>query len=218
MKGKSPNPTPGRGAHDAVDDDGPGSSRVVVLGAGGHGLVVADILLRAHPPRFEPVGFLDDDDALRGTEILGLPVLGDLRALRTVEHDLVVVAIGDNKARASVFSMLQERGERFAIAVHPSAVVAPDVAIGEGSVIVAGAVVNPGTVIGQNVIVNTAASIDHHGSIGSHVHIAPGAHLGGTVHVGDGTLIGMGATVVPGVRIGDWRFIKASSLVAEDLP
>jgi sugar O-acyltransferase (sialic acid O-acetyltransferase NeuD family) len=198
------------------DDDSARSSRVVVLGAGGHGVVVADILLRAQ--MHEPVGFLDDDDALRGTQILGLPVLGGLQGLPTIEHDLIVLAIGDNKARADLFSTLQEQGERFAIAVHPSAVVAPDVQIGEGSVIVAGAVVNPGTVIGQNVIVNTAASIDHHGSIGSHVHIGPGAHLGGTVHVGEGTFIGMGATVVPGVRIDAWRFIKAHSLVAEDLP
>jgi sugar O-acyltransferase (sialic acid O-acetyltransferase NeuD family) len=193
------------------------ASRVVVLGAGGHGLVVADIVLRAQQPRFELVGFLDDDEALKDTQILGSPVLGALRDLSTVEHDLIVLAIGDNKVRADLFSMLQGRGEKFAVAVHPSAVVAPNVRVGDGTVIVAGSVVNPGTVIGPNVIVNTSASVDHHGNIEAHVHIAPGAHLGGNVLVGEGTLIGMGATVVPGVRIGAWRFIKAGSLVAEDL-
>jgi len=182
--------------------------------------VVADVLsrMRGAGAAVTPVGYLDDNPALAGQSLLGLPVLGATVHLDTFAHDALIVAIGDNATRQHLFETLQSRGEHFVVARHPSAVVAPDVRIGLGSMICAGVVVNPGSIVGANVILNTGCTIDHHNHIDNHVHIAPGVHLGGDVSIGEGTLVGIGATVMPRRRIGDWSVVGAGALVRTDLP
>lgn len=194
--------------------------RVLILGAGGHAQVVADILRRMRESGADlmPIGYLDDDPALAGQRLLGLPVLGPITTLSSTVHDALIVAIGDNEVRRRLFQALQAQGERFVIAQHPRAVVAPDVTIGPGCMICAGVVVNPGSVIGANVILNTGCTVDHHNHIGDHVHIAPGVHLGGQVQIGEGTLIGIGATVMPQRKVGAWSVVGAGALVHTDLP
>jgi sugar O-acyltransferase (sialic acid O-acetyltransferase NeuD family) len=145
-------------------------------------------------------------------------VLGATALVRTEPHDGVVVAIGDNRTRAQVFSRLTADGEMLAVAEHPRSIVAEDVAVGNGSMICAGAVISTGSVIGANTIVNTGATVDHHASIGDHVHIAPGVNIGGEVRVGDGALVGLGAAVLPRVTIGAWSTVGAGAVVTCDVP
>ncbi|MDA2936711.1 acetyltransferase [Acidobacteria bacterium AH-259-A15] len=194
--------------------------RVLILGAGGHAQVVADILLRAHEvgTNCKPIGFLDSNSSLTGRAIMGLPVLGEFGQLPEFDHDAIIIAIGDNYTRASIFDSVQARGERFVNAVHPAAVLAPDVCLGEGVVICARVVVNTGTVIGDNVILNTGCTVDHHNHIGSHAHVAPGGHLGGDVRLGEGALIGIGSAIIPGRLVGDWAVIGAGAAVVKDVP
>jgi sugar O-acyltransferase (sialic acid O-acetyltransferase NeuD family) len=193
--------------------------RVLIIGAGGHGQVVADVLLSALSigSGIQPVGFLDDEESLRHQWRLGLPVLGSFDEHRRFDHDALIVALGDNSARASQFEYLLACGERFAIAQHPSAVLSANCEVGQGSMVCAGVVVSTGAIIGSNVILNTSCSVDHHNVIGDHVHIAPGARLGGHVTIGQGTLIGIGATVLPGCRVGSWSIVGAGAVVTEDL-
>ena len=194
--------------------------RVVILGAGGHAQVVADILLRAHDQGSSavPIGYIDDNSALAGQMRLGLPVFGTTAALPGVPHEAVVVAIGDNAIRRRVFESLLAQGEQFVTACHPRATVAPDVRLGAGCMVCAGAVVNPGSSIGAGVILNTGCTVDHHNQIGNHVHVAPGAHLGGEVIIEEGALIGIGATVMPRRRVGAWSVVGAAALVHRDVP
>lgn len=194
--------------------------RVLILGAGGHAQIVADILLRSHDAgsRAVPIGYLDDDPQLLDKTFLGLPVLGPLSHLAAVEQDAVIVAIGDNTIRRQLFEQLRQQGECFATAIHPRAILAPNAQVGPGTMICAGVVVNTGSVIGANVILNTGCTVDHHNRIGDHAHIAPGVHLGGEVTIGEGTLIGIGATVMPCCRIGAWSVVGAAALVHHDLP
>jgi sugar O-acyltransferase (sialic acid O-acetyltransferase NeuD family) len=195
-------------------------TRVLILGAGGHAQVVADILLRMQDEaaKFTPTGYLDDDPALKGQRLLGLPVLGRLTRLFEIPHEAVLVAIGDNATRQSIFDQLLIQGERSIIARHPSAVIAPDVRIGPGTMICAGVVVNPGSTIGANVILNTGCTVGHHNHIGDHAHIAPGVHLGGgDVHIGEGTLVGIGATVMPQRQVGAWSIVSAGAVVHSDV-
>jgi sugar O-acyltransferase (sialic acid O-acetyltransferase NeuD family) len=194
-------------------------TRVLILGAGGHAQVVADILWHMHEAGDDivPIGYLDDKPQLIGARLLGLPVIGMLHSLTTIDHDAAIVAIGDNRIRCRIFNEVSALGERMVIAQHPRAIVAPDASIGVGSMICAGAIVNPGSVIGSNVILNTACTVDHHNRVGDHAHIAPGVHLGGDVRIGDGTLIGIGATIIPQRSIGDWSAIGAGSVVTKSI-
>ncbi|MBA3942958.1 MAG: acetyltransferase [Herpetosiphonaceae bacterium] len=194
--------------------------RVLILGAGGHAQQVADVLLCAHEGDSDilPVGYLDDNPALQGQHFLELPVLGRLNDRLNIAHDAIIVGIGNNRIRQSLFEQARRDGECFAIACHPSAVIARDVVIGGGTLIAAHVVISPGTVIGENVILNSAATVGHHSHIGSHVHLGPGVHTGGEVRVGDGGFVGIGGIIMPQRRVGNESIVGAGTLVHDDVP
>lgn len=197
------------------------STRIVIIGAGGHGLIVAGILLasRAAEARApEVVGILDDNPALTGTRMLDVPILGPMTLLADIPHDGVIVAIGDNHRRQQIANQLVERGERLIIARHPNASIDPDAVIGPGCSISAGVVITPGARLGTGVIINTNASVDHGNVIDDFAHVSAGVALGGGVTVGARTLIGLGATVAPGRRVGADCIIGVGAVVVHDMP
>lgn len=194
--------------------------RVLILGAGGQGQIIVDALLRSQEAGGQaiPAGYLDDNAALHGQFQLGVPVLGGFARLKEIEHDAVVLAVGDNATRRALFERLRQQGERFITVRHPSAIIAPDVLIGPGSVLYANVVINTGSVIGENAILTTSCTIGHHNRIGSHTHIGPGVNLSGGVQVGEGTLIGAGAVAIPLCSVGSWSMVGAGAVIIRDLP
>ncbi len=194
--------------------------KIIVMGASGHGQVVADVLFQMWTKgrEMEIVGFLDDDAALTGTKVMGLNVLGKLADLPAMPHDCVILGIGDNVVRARLYAELKSAGKRFATAIHPTAVLAPDVVVSPGAVLCAGTVINTGGRVLENAILNTCASLDHHSVLEAHSHVAPGAHLAGNVRVGEGALMGIGSCAVPGVVIGAWSVVGAGAAVTTDVP
>ena len=195
------------------------TDRVVIWGASGHALVVADILRLAGR---EVVGFIDDMDAeRRGQRFAGARVLGGRESLESLHADgvrAIVVAVGNCAARLRLADVVRQHGLELARAVHPRAVVAEGVTLGAGTVVCAGAIVNPGSSIGESAIVNTAATIDHECVIADGAHVGPGAHLGGRVRVGRGAWIGIGATVSDRVVIGAESVVGAGAVVLNDVP
>lgn len=193
--------------------------KVLIVSAGGHATVVADILLRMRDAGTgaEPIGFMDDDALLHGQTILGLPVLGRIADVSNVIHDAVIVAVGHNARRCELARVLAAAGETIVTARHPSSIIAPDSRLGPGTMVCAGAVINAVCEVGAGVIVNTSSSIDHHTKIGDYVHIGPGAHLGGSVVVGNLALIGIGAVVMPGRRVGAGATVAAGAVVTRDV-
>src|SRR4051812_44184145 len=131
--------------------------RIAVVGAGGHGKVVADALLSAGSD--ELVGLLDDDPASWGTRVLDLPVLGATRCWSDGRIDAVAMGIGGNAERKGIFQRLAREGARFATVIHPRAVIGRGVSIGIASVVLANVVVNAGAMVGDNVILNTACTV-----------------------------------------------------------
>ncbi|HET7377798.1 MAG TPA: acetyltransferase [Anaerolineae bacterium] len=193
--------------------------RILVIGAGGHAQVAADMILSCarDGQAVMLAGFLDDDQSLLGQTLFDVPVWGTIAEVARVPHDAVVIGIGDNATRARLYEQLLTAGEAFTTVIHPRATLAQNVSIGSGTVVFAGAVVNTGAVLGANVIINTSASVDHHARIGAHVHIAPGAHLGGDVTIEEGALIGIGATVMPRKQIGAWSVVGAGACVTKSV-
>jgi len=193
---------------------------VIVLGAGGHAKVLIDALLKKS---VKVVGITDPNPDLAGRAILGVDILGNDDIVLQYAPDAIqlVNAMGSVKTtmhRKQLYEQFKVRGYTFATVIHPSAVVASDVEIGEGAQIMAGAVIQAGSRIGKNTIVNTKVSVDHDCLIGDHVHLAPGVTLSGTVHVGDSAHVGTGATVVQDVKIWENSLIGAGSLVLKSVP
>ncbi len=189
--------------------------KLAVLGASGHGKVVADTALLLG---WSEIEFFDD--AWPQKMFAGRwGVIGstDLLLARVAEFDGAIVAIGDSHMRLEKFSNLKNSGFNLVNLIHPNAVVSSGAEIGPGSVIFAGAIVNIDVVIGECVIVNTAATVDHDCILGNGVHIAPGAHLSGNVHVKAGSWLGVGACVKQGIRIGAKVTVGAGAVVVSDI-
>jgi sugar O-acyltransferase (sialic acid O-acetyltransferase NeuD family) len=194
--------------------------KILIIGAGGHGQVIADILWRRVKSidAVQLLGYLDDDVNLLGKRFADLEVLGPVSAYTLIPHDAVIVAIGDNRTRQRVSSLLRSEGEAFISAVHPSAILGQDSRISPGAMICAGVVVGVGACIGAHAILNTACSVDHHNQIGDFAHIAPGCHTGGEVTVEEGALVGLSACLLPRIRIGAWSIIGGGAVVLHDMP
>lgn len=191
-------------------------SGILILGAGGHAKVIADILLRQRMP---VRGFLDDDPMMWRTTQLGMRVLGAIDDYERFAPDGLVMGIGNNIARQAVVQRLGARAKHlWCNAIHPAATIAESVRMGCGAVIAARAVVNPDTIVGDHVIINTGATVDHDCNIGNYSHVAPGSHLAGGVTVGEGTLIGIGSSVIPYRVIGRWATIGAGTVVIDGIP
>ncbi|WP_419662637.1 sugar O-acyltransferase, sialic acid O-acetyltransferase, NeuD family [Desulfosarcina variabilis str. Montpellier] len=195
-------------------------TRVLIKGAGGHGMVVADILWNMHRQQsgLLPIGFIDDNCSLTGHRSLDLEVLGADLVDAAGKYDALIVAIGNNLTRRGFFEEFEKRGLAMATAIHPNTIIADSVSVGRGTMICAGAIINPFAMIGSNCILNTGSTIDHHNVIGDHVHIAPGVNLGGEVNIADGVLVGIGATILPGRSIGRWSVVAAGAAVTHDVP
>lgn len=188
------------------------SEQVIVIGAGGHGKVIADIVCSCGDT---VLGFLDDSPK-PPESICGIPVLGGTKDYVNYPDAKFVIAIGNGAVRRKVAQRLS--GVSWYTAIHPTATVSPmGTAIGEGTVIMAGAVVNPCAVIGRHCIINTKASVDHDNKIGDYTHISVGATLAGTVTVGETVWVGAGAVVSNNVSVCDECMIGAGAVVVRSI-
>lgn len=182
-------------------------SRLVIIGAGGHGKVVADI---AEKCGYKEIVFLDDNEDIR--ECAGFPVVGKISDFDNIDGDKIV-AIGNSVAREKIQDLITG----VVTLIHPSAVVSRRVQIGNGTVVMAGAVINSDTKIGRGCIINTGATVDHDCEINDFVHVSVGAHVAGTCKIGFGTWIGAGATVSNNVSICGGCMIGAGAVVVRNI-
>ena len=190
---------------------------VVLIGMGGHALVVAEALQATgraivgycdHAPKSEYAG--------------DIPYLGseDSELARThLSQSAFLVTIGDNSLRHKITQSLLVQQYQLALpAVHPSATISPSVSLGRGAQVQGGVVVNAGATIGESVILNTGCIVEHECSVERFVHIAPGAVLAGSVSISEGAFVGANATVIQGCKIDKEAIVGAGAVVICDIP
>lgn len=189
---------------------------IIVIGAGGHALVVADALLAAGEV---VLGFTDADPSRHGRRLCNLPVLGDddrvLAGLASDSTHLVngIGGVGGAGLRQRVQERLQKIGWRFVGVRHPSAIVSSFARVEDGVQLLAASVVQAGADIAGGCIVNTGAVVEHDCRLGEHVHVAPRALLCGDVEIGARSHVGAGAVVRQGLRLGRDTVVGAGAVV-----
>jgi sugar O-acyltransferase (sialic acid O-acetyltransferase NeuD family) len=191
--------------------------RLVLVGAGEHGRVAADI---ARAAGWAVAGFVEPASGPGADRrVADLPILGTLDAPdRWCSDDLgFACSLGDNRRRAEAFARCLELGMRPIALIHPSAILLGGAAVDDGGQVCAGAIVGVDARVGADAILNTAATLDHDGRLEAHAQVGPGAHLAGRVTVEEGAFVGTGATVIPGRRIGRWATVAAGAVVIDDV-
>lgn len=188
--------------------------KLIIIGASGHGKVVADIALKLQ--KYDKISFLDDDESVK--RCMDFPVIGKSSdAKYYIDEADFFVAIGNAKIRKKVTEQLGEVGATIVTLIHPQAAIGHNVMIGNGTVVMAGAVINPDSTVGQACIINTCASVDHDCRLGDYVHVSVGAHVCGTVVIDDGTWIGAGATISNNLKVCGDCMIGAATAVVNDI-
>ena len=190
-------------------------NRLAILGASGHGKVVAD---SAEHAGWKEIVFYDDAWPKCGTNG-AWDVVGDTKALlsKLSQYDGVIIAIGDNHTRLKKHTELITHGASLVSIVHPGAQISQYVELGIGSVVMAGAIINVDSKLGASCIVNTGATIDHDCVLGDGVHISPGANLSGAITIGDASWVGVGASIRQLVSIGKNAVIGAGAVVVSNV-
>lgn len=190
------------------------NKRLGVIGAGGHGKVVADVAERAG---WTQVVFFDTRFSSSHNVHAHWPLVAVPEDAAAQGCDGYFVAIGNGPARQQWCEWLLDKGLPLVSLVDPSAVVSDYSVIEPGVLIVAGAVVNAGSCVSMGAIVNTRASVDHDCHIGPYSHICPAAALAGTVKVGAHSWVGIGSQVKQGICIGDDVIVGAGATVVTDI-
>lgn len=166
------------------------SKKVMIIGASGHGKVIADIV---HKSGDKVIGFLDDDPAKK--EVNRIPILGKVEDIEQYKKDnCFIIGIGNNQIRKEIAENNLELN--YYTAIHPTAVIGEGVYIGNGTAVMAGAVINADANIGEHCIINTSAVVEHECMIGDYTHVSPQACLCGNVRVGEECHIGAGTTII----------------------
>lgn len=176
-----------------------------ILATGGHAKVIFSLVKMLG---YQNVNFFDDNTTNSNFQVKN--------TISPEINGTSIIAIGNNVSRKKV-------SEKIVLAnwttlIHPSAIIADDVIIGEGSVVMAGSIIQTGSIIGKHCIINTGACIDHDCSIGDFAHIAPNCGLAGGVSIGDGAFVGIGTSIIPYKAIGKWTNIGAGSVVISNQP
>ncbi|MCA9401180.1 MAG: acetyltransferase [Candidatus Omnitrophica bacterium] len=193
---------------------------MIILGGGGHAKVVLDALNYSEDVS---VRGIIDNNLPKGEKLYGIPVIGsdeELEKFYDEGIEWIFIGIGfitDSQEQQRRVEMLESIGFQFPMIMHPTAVVAEDVDIDEGTFVAPSVTINPGTRIGAHCIINTGVTIDHDCAIGDFVHLSPGVTLSGGVYVEDHSFIGVGSNVAHGVNIGSNVIVGAGSTVIKDI-
>ena len=196
-------------------------SSVVIIGAGGFGREVLEIFKDQNKikPKWNIVGFIDDDKTISGKMINGFPVLGGLDWLKvhTVENLACVCAIGVPETRKQIIARLQKIGVKFCNAIHPSVIMSEFVELGEDVIICAGSILTVNIKIGDHVHIDTNCTIAHDVVLGNYCRLSPGVRINGHDRLGEGVFVGSGATLVQEVSVDSWATIGAGAVVTDDI-
>ena len=185
-------------------------NRLIIIGAGGHGKVIADAALKNG---YTNICYIDDHAT---GDVMGFPIIGtsaDIERLNDGSTDFII-GIGNNEVRKTI---AETHNVNWVSIVHPSAQIAFNVEIGKGTVVMANAVVNVCATVGEHCIINTGAIVEHDNVIENYAHISPNVALGGTVRIGSLTHVGIGATVKNNTEICSDCTIGAGAVVVKNI-
>jgi sugar O-acyltransferase (sialic acid O-acetyltransferase NeuD family) len=216
---------PARVDNDLVRDRYPANrtQRILIIGGGNGAVQIIDALAGSRAQ--QAVAIVDDNTALHGKRVAGVPIVGAIDAARGAdmlavgEIDAAVISISTSiPARSRLFEAWKAHGVPFANVIHSSCVVGMNVHWGEGNVVMALCHFGACATVGDNNFLSAYCSIEHHCVLGSHCSFGPGVVTSSRVHFGDRVRCGTGIYVEPGVTIGAESVIASGLAITQNIP
>lgn len=186
-------------------------SDLIIIGGSGHAMVVADLAIKnGH----KIIGILDDNEDNCGFS--GFERLGKVAdCVKYRDTCSFVIGIGNNKVRKKIAEEYPDLN--YATLIHPTASIAPNVEIKEGTVVMPMAVINTCAVIGRHTIINSGAVVEHECTVGDYCLIAPHATICGIVNIGNLVHMGAGCVVNQVINICDNVTVGSGGVVIKDI-
>lgn len=197
---------------------------IVVIGAGGHGKDVVQLIrdINRERPVWNLIGFVDDNAELAGRTVGGAPVIGSIDVLGDWAAGTVsaVCAVGCSRMRMHMQETLKARYPwlRYPTLVHPTVVIGDNVTVGEGTIVGALTVLSMDVAIGKHALIHHGCTIGHDSALGDYASIMPGTNVSGNVTVALAAYVGANATLLPGVVVGEYATVGAGAVVTVSLP
>ena len=196
--------------------------KLLILGCGGHGKVVADVAEKcAH---FKEISFLDKKGLGKysNNKFFDNKIIGDINEENIGKFSQIYthffVGIGDNKVRIKWLKIIKKMNIKITKIIDPSAEISKYSQIDEGTFINRNVVIQCDSKIKSGSILNTSSTIDHDCIIGEGTHISPGVNIAGNVNIGKNCWIGIGSKIIQNLKIGDNVIVGAGSLVLKNIP
>ena len=196
-------------------------NQIAIYGAGGFAREVA-WLAESCDGDHRVVCFVDDNPALFGRQINGIPVMSLEDAAGRFAGAGIVSGIGSPKARACVMEKAVVAGFMPVSLIHPRVEMSRWIKMGEGVVICAGCILTTNIQIGKQVQINLDSTVGHDVVLGDYTTLAPGVRVSGWVHFGKRVYVGTGAVFINGTEenpllIGDDAIIGAGACVTKSV-
>jgi sugar O-acyltransferase (sialic acid O-acetyltransferase NeuD family) len=192
-----------------------GDRSVIVVGAGGHAVSVAETVCATG---YTIKAFVSASG--NGGMLLGIPVITAIPADHVSSGGAVVLAIGDNFTREKEWARLASAipVDQLPAVVHPTASISRYASLGAGSVVMQGTVVGSGACVGLGCLLNSGSVLEHECEMADFASLAPGVLTGGRVRIGARSALSIGAVVRHGLSIGSDTVVGAASYVNVDIP
>ena len=197
-------------------------NKLLILGSGGHGRVVADVAEKTK--FFQEISFLDNNflnnnfsKSVNSKKVIGEISKSSIKKYSS-EFSHAFVGIGDNIMRINWFKILETMNFEIPTIIDPSAEISKYAVLERGAFINTKVVVQCNAKIKFGSILNTSCTIDHDSVIGEGTHISPGVNVAGNVNIGKFCWIGIGSQIIQNVQIGDNVTVGGGSLVLKDIP
>lgn len=193
---------------------------IAIFGAGGFGREVACLIRLINEsldePRWNFIGFFDDNESLKGTRNEYGSVIGGRKELNQWNTPLdIAIAIGSPKVLKLVAEDITNPLIDFPNVIAPSVTWLDknNVRIGKGNIICSGCLISCNVTIGNFNIFNGFIPVGHDASIGNYNVIMPSCNISGGVVFGECNFMGVKSAVLQYLKIGNNTRIGAGSVV-----
>ena len=166
---------------------------LLIIGAGGHGKVVAEAAELEN--KYNEISFLDDNDKV--DKIYDFKVIGKIKDYRNFKnkYKYSFLSIGNNEVLLKLIEELLNEGFIVPSIIHPRATVSKYSKLDFGTIVLSGSIVNVNCSIGKGCILNINSTLDHDSILEDGVHVSSGAVIRSMVKIGRLSTIRAGACI-----------------------